>query len=201
MQELSIPVANDDGTMTPQHSVYKGTNLMLEASKLVGQDLSNPDKYAEWMNAAGFVNVQHILFKWPANPWPVDQKHKTLGLWTLANTLDGIEGFTMAMFTRVLGWQPEDVQAFLANVRKDCKDRHIHNYYKVLANLLQYSLGLDVQLICSGTLYLGKSPKKGSEGEAWRFSVVAKSDTTIIQNNWTWIWELLKVMSVGKEED
>jgi hypothetical protein len=70
------------------------------------------------MKATGFVNVQHILLKWPANPWPADQKHKTLGLWTLANALDGIEGFTIAMFTRVLGGNPEEVHALLVKVRR-----------------------------------------------------------------------------------
>jgi hypothetical protein len=131
MHELSIPVANDDGTMTPEHAVYKWTHYMLQSSKIVGQSLDNPPKYARWMRETGFVNVQHYVFKWPSNPWPKDDKHKLLGMWTLANILDGIEGFTMAMFTRVLGWQPAEVQRFLVDVRKDARDKSIHNYYNV----------------------------------------------------------------------
>jgi hypothetical protein len=131
MQETEAPIANDDGTMTPDDAVYKWTHLLLEASKRIGQSLDNPTKYAEWMREAGFVNVQHVVFKWPCNPWPRDKKHKTLGMWTLANALDGLEGFTMAMFTRVLGWQPEEVQSLLVNVRKDIKNKSIHNYLKV----------------------------------------------------------------------
>ena len=131
MQETEAPIANDDGTMTPDDAVYKWTHLLLEASKRIGQSLDNPTKYAEWMREAGFVNVQHIIFKWPTNPWPQDKKHKMLGLWVLANALDGLEGFTMAMFTRVVGWQPEEVQALLVDLRNDFKNKNIHNYYNV----------------------------------------------------------------------
>ncbi|KAH8750231.1 S-adenosyl-L-methionine-dependent methyltransferase, partial [Hyaloscypha sp. PMI_1271] len=128
MQETSTPIASDDGTMTPEHAVHKWTHFMLEASKRVGQSLDNPAQYAEWMRDVGFVNVRHVVYKWPCNPWPKDKKHKTLGLRTLVNAHDGVEGFTMAMFTRVLGWQPEDVQPFFVDVRKDLKNKGIHNY-------------------------------------------------------------------------
>jgi hypothetical protein len=79
---------------------------LLEASRRINQDLDNPPKYAQWMRDAGFVNVKQVRLKCPANPWPKDKKLKTLGLWNMANALDGLEGFTMAFFTRILGWQP-----------------------------------------------------------------------------------------------
>jgi hypothetical protein len=129
MRELSLPVCNDDNTLTPEHAIYKWSALMLDASHRINQCLDNPPKYAQWMREAGFVNVQYAMFKWPSNPWPKDKKHKTLGLWSLANTLDGLEGFTMAYFTRILGWQPDDVQVFLVGVREDNKNRQLHNYY------------------------------------------------------------------------
>ena len=131
MQETSVPIACDDGTMTPNHAIYKWTHLMLDASKRIGQSLDNPAKYAGWMRDAGFVNVQHTIYKWPCNPWPQEGKYKTLGLWTLANALDGVEGFTMAMFTRVLGWDSAEVQSFLVDVRKDFKNKGIHSYLTV----------------------------------------------------------------------
>jgi hypothetical protein len=117
MQDLSFPVCNDDNTLTTDHAIYKWSAYMLEASRRIHQDLDNPPKYAQWMREAGFINVQYVPFKWPSNPWPKDKKHKTLGLWNLGNTLDGLEGFTMAFFTRILGWQPEDVHVFLVGVR------------------------------------------------------------------------------------
>ena len=129
MQELAHPIRNDDGTLTPEHTIYKWSHLLLEATRRIGSSCDNPTKYAEWMRDAGFVNVQEVIYKWPSNTWPKDKKHKTLGLWNLANLLDGVEGFTMAMFTRILEWRPQAVHAFLVGVREDSKNRQIHNYY------------------------------------------------------------------------
>lgn len=131
MQELSLPICNDDNTLSPDDAIYKWSELMIEASGRLNQCLNKPSSYAQWMREAGFINVQCQVFKWPTNPWPRDKKHKTLGLWSLANTLDGIEGFSMAYFTRVLGWQPEQVHVFLADVRDDNKNRQKHNYCPV----------------------------------------------------------------------
>jgi hypothetical protein len=63
MQELSIPVANDDNTMTPDHSVYKWTYHILEASNPIGQSFENPPHYGEWMREVGSVNVEHVVNK------------------------------------------------------------------------------------------------------------------------------------------
>lgn len=39
---------------------------------------------------------------------------------------EGIEGFSLVLFTRILGWAPEEVQVLLSKVRKDFEDRNIH---------------------------------------------------------------------------
>jgi hypothetical protein len=129
LQELSFPVRNDDGTLTPDDAIYQWSAYMLEASRKIGQDLDNPERYSQWMKEAGFINVTYAQYKWPSNPWPRDTKHKTVGLWNQANTLDGLEGFSLAIFTRVLGWQPEEVLVFLIKVREDTRNRKIHNYW------------------------------------------------------------------------
>jgi hypothetical protein len=38
-------------------------------------------------------------------------------------------GLTMMLFTRCLGWSREEVEVFLADVRKEAKDKRIHSYY------------------------------------------------------------------------
>ncbi|KAK0099254.1 hypothetical protein ONS96_008488 [Cadophora gregata f. sp. sojae] len=131
MQELAFPGTCDDNSNPPSNALSKWNALMLEASTKMSKPLNNPPKYAEWMRDAGFTNVHSSLYKWPSNTWPKSKKEKTLGLWNMVNTLDGLEGFTMAMFTRVLGWTPEEVQIFLVDVRRDCKDRKLHNYWPV----------------------------------------------------------------------
>jgi hypothetical protein len=49
----------------------------------------------------------------------------------LENVLSGLDGFTMAAFTRISGWTPEDVELFLVDVRKEMKDTKIHAYWNM----------------------------------------------------------------------
>lgn len=53
----------------------------------------------------------------------------------------------MALYTRVLGWSPEEVQVFLAKVRDDMKSNRIHAYYKLLVfDSQSRGIGLDNHL-------------------------------------------------------
>lgn len=66
----------------------------------------------------------------PINPWPKARNLKELGRYNQVNVLEGMEAYTMASFTRVLGWHPDEVQAFLVGVRNEMMDRSIHMYCK-----------------------------------------------------------------------
>lgn len=52
-----------------------------------------------------------------------------VGMWMYSNLSGGVEGISMAIFTRGLGWSAQEVEAFLVDVRKDMKDTKIHGYY------------------------------------------------------------------------
>lgn len=44
---------------------------------------------------------------------------------------EGMEAFTLAPLTRILGWKPEEVGVLLFNVRKEMKDPRVHAYYNL----------------------------------------------------------------------
>jgi hypothetical protein len=69
------------------------------------------------------------MFMWPSNGWPKDPLMKTLGQWNQTNILEGLEGFSLALLTRVLGWQREEVDVFVARVSNDMRNRRIHAYF------------------------------------------------------------------------
>ncbi len=54
-----------------------------------------------------------------------------LGSWSYYNLLEGLQGASMMLFTKALGWSPEAVDVFLVDVRKELKDRNIHAYFPV----------------------------------------------------------------------
>lgn len=55
---------------------------------------------------------------------------KELGRYHQVNLLEGMEGHTLALFTRVLGWTAAEVQVLLAGVRSEVTDRSLHIYGK-----------------------------------------------------------------------
>lgn len=52
-----------------------------------------------------------------------------IGMWNNENITPSLEGLSLGMFTRVLGWQKEEVEIFLTEVRKDMKNPKIHAYF------------------------------------------------------------------------
>lgn len=66
----------------------------------------------------------------PLNPWPKDRKLKELGRYQQVNMIESMESYSMALFTRVLGWSSDKVQVFFAGVRQELTDRSLHIYAK-----------------------------------------------------------------------
>lgn len=58
---------------------------------------------ADLIRSAGFVDVVERVYKWPIGPWSADPKLKELGRWNLLNWEEGMEGWLLAVYTRVLG--------------------------------------------------------------------------------------------------
>lgn len=56
---------------------------------------------------------------------------KELGAYQQANIIQGLDAFSLALMTRVLGWSSEEVTVLLADVRKELLDRKIHLYGKM----------------------------------------------------------------------
>lgn len=56
---------------------------------------------------------------------------KAIGMWTLENFTSGLSAFSMAFFTRVLGWSKEEVEVFLVDVRREMNNRKVHAYWPV----------------------------------------------------------------------
>ena len=84
-----------------------------------------------WMEEAGFVDIVEHSFVWPIGPWPKDPKLKDLGRWGERNWVDGLEGWVLALYTRMLGWTYAQVMEFVDEFRKVIKDRKNHYYQEV----------------------------------------------------------------------
>ncbi|KAJ9665077.1 hypothetical protein H2201_004737 [Coniosporium apollinis] len=129
MQDTNFPMEAIDDTFGEDTALWEWNRLMLKASDTSGRPLSVAHLYKKWMIEAGFVDVVEIKYKWPQNTWPKGKRDKELGMWTLANILEGLQGFSLALMTRFLGLSAEEVELLLVDVRKDMRNRDIHSYW------------------------------------------------------------------------
>ncbi|KAJ0304196.1 hypothetical protein COL516b_006087 [Colletotrichum fioriniae] len=109
----------------------KWSKLLMEATDKIQRPITVAATFKQLVEDAGFVDVVEKREKWPFNPWPKDEKLKDLGSWSQASTMMGVEAISMAVFTRVLDWSPEETSVFCAEVRNEHKKIGVHAYYDV----------------------------------------------------------------------
>ena len=112
-------------------ALQRWNNLLLEGVSKMGKNGLACAKYKSQMIEAGFVDVEERKYVLPGNPWAKGEEQKILGTMQMTNILDGLHGFSISVFTKVLGMSVEEVELMLVDVRRDLKDRNIHFYYIV----------------------------------------------------------------------
>ncbi|KAL0930386.1 methyltransferase domain-containing protein [Colletotrichum truncatum] len=131
LQEFNLPLSDDD-TLKPEHSLYQSMAYLGEAAAKLNHAFIDLNALKPMMEAAGFVDVMEMRFKWPSNTWPRNQKFKELGAWNYENITSGLQGFLMAFLTRGLSWRADEVNVLAAQTRKDVGDRNIHAYWPMI---------------------------------------------------------------------
>lgn len=128
--ELAVELLSEDGS-TRGTSLEMWGPIALEAGDRFGKTLRIVDETKEHMEAAGFVNITYRKYKWPVGPWPKERKLKEIGAYNLLGWEDGIVGWAMFLFTKYLGWSPEEVYIWCAKIRKELRNRAIHGYHEM----------------------------------------------------------------------
>uniref|UniRef100_A0A093XFV1 Cyclin-dependent kinase-like 5 n=1 Tax=Talaromyces marneffei PM1 TaxID=1077442 RepID=A0A093XFV1_TALMA len=129
MQENDAWFQRDDG------SCPEWTQLFLEkldeASILSGRRLNVARDQKQYMIDAGFVNVHDEIFRLPLSPWHNDPRMKEIGRIRGVAMNEGVEGYSLALYTRFLGWSPTEVRILLAKVRSEFNDMQNQMYIAV----------------------------------------------------------------------
>jgi len=129
--EYSADWVTDDDSIPPGHIFHTASQKYIEAGDKMGKTFRILDLQKAYIEEAGLINVVEKRYKMPVGTWPKDKRLKEVGRWHLIEVHQGIEGWTLALFTRVLGWSYEEVQVFLAQIRDGFKDKGIHPYTRV----------------------------------------------------------------------
>lgn len=112
-------------------ALERWNDYIIEGVKRMGKNALACAKYKTQMVDAGFVDVTEKKVALPGNQWAKGEDHKMLGAMQLENIMDGLHGFSIGLFTKMLGMAAEEVELLLVDVRKDLRNTKIHFYYIV----------------------------------------------------------------------
>jgi len=87
------------------------------------------------MKAVGFVDVTSETRRLPLGTWPIDPVEKEIGRYNVLNFLEGMESYTLALFTRVLGMSAEQVRSLVDEAKKDVCNRKLRWYFDLYVTL------------------------------------------------------------------
>ena len=131
-QELDVNACCDDNSVPQDSYIQKWTANQEEGIAKLGLSLRISGEFLKSkMEASGFVNVTVRTFKCPVGTWPADRRLREVGAFQLVAMLDGLQGLTIALWTRFLGWGEQEIEVFLAKLRGDWRNPKIHSYWPV----------------------------------------------------------------------
>lgn len=94
---------SDDGSIQPGDMWDECGKLAIECGERFGKTFQIMERMKNLIEQAGFVDVVETKYKWPLGAWSTDQKLKDMGRWNMHHWNEGLEGWTMALLTRVMG--------------------------------------------------------------------------------------------------
>lgn len=134
--DIDLQARSDDGTLTASHPLYTWQQYLLESTERAGKPLRYDARTGQLLKDAGFVDVQEVIMKLPLSPWPSDPYLKDCGRWYNLGLSEGLEAFSLAPMTRVMGYSAEHVKSMLGPVQKDINNKQIHAYHNLYVQLL-----------------------------------------------------------------
>ena len=77
--------------------------LFREVGDKSGMTFEPAQRLKEWMEQAGFVNVQQKIIQVPVGQWPKDEKRKELGMWNQFRLDKGMRDMTERRMRKFMG--------------------------------------------------------------------------------------------------
>ncbi|KIW19019.1 hypothetical protein PV08_03309 [Exophiala spinifera] len=119
----------DDGTYSEESATYRWVAEFYRISRGAGLEFDAFPQYADFLKEAGFVNVKTHEEPVPIGTWPKNKRLKEIGMFFEHQFLEGaVDGYSLALFTRLGGWSEIETQMLLAQVRTETKSRKMHLY-------------------------------------------------------------------------
>ena len=132
MQDVIFDFRSPDNSLKDS-AIEKWMEKLKKAFESRGIDLTCVLRYKDYLEAAGFENIQQEEFLWPVGTWLKGKNLENLGRWCQANILDMLHAISIVPLTEYgpQSMSEEAVYLLLADVRKELCDTSIHTYLEV----------------------------------------------------------------------
>ncbi|OJJ45189.1 hypothetical protein ASPZODRAFT_152908 [Penicilliopsis zonata CBS 506.65] len=122
---------SEDNTFKPDNYLHIMASNLIEACRRIGKPLDVAPQIKGLVEAQGFIQADEKIFPIPLSGWAKDKRMKEMGLFTAVNHIEGVEALTVAPFSEVLGWSPEEIEVLIAGVRRDSERRDVHGLWNI----------------------------------------------------------------------
>ncbi|KAJ9485009.1 hypothetical protein VN97_g8347 [Penicillium thymicola] len=108
--------------------------LIHEAAAKFDKRINVIAEQKELMHSAGFVQVDEQIFKVPFGEWSDDPNLKRIGSFYVYQMQCALEGYTLRLFTKTLGWSKEDTGALINRAQEELqqKDLRLYSYFHLI---------------------------------------------------------------------
>ncbi|EXJ83292.1 hypothetical protein A1O1_06911 [Capronia coronata CBS 617.96] len=119
----------DDGTYPEDSQTYRWVTEFHRIARSADLEFDPFPQYAGLLESAGFINVQAHEERTPIGAWPKNKRLKEIGVYFEYQFLEGaVDGYSLALFTRVGNWSEQETQVLLAHVRQEVRTNKMHVY-------------------------------------------------------------------------
>ncbi|KXH42664.1 methyltransferase [Colletotrichum nymphaeae SA-01] len=127
LQDVDGQVHCDDGTMPSDWPLVRFTNHLVEAFAKFGTNSHAAVFGRQYLEQAGFVNIQHHTVKLPYGTWPRDKIMRLIGMYyrTACEEFFPVVG---AIHFQLLGWSKIEMEVLFAECRNAMRDPNVHAY-------------------------------------------------------------------------
>ncbi|CAG8926981.1 unnamed protein product [Penicillium salamii] len=127
-QEFDLHIVSEDGTHEEATALATWKDLLVKASTKFGKPMDVVTQLEEWMGNQGFRNFRADKYKCPVGGWAKNHRLKDIGRVGKVILLEIVEPYTLALFTRVLGFSYQDAQELMEQVRAELVSNSYHLY-------------------------------------------------------------------------
>ncbi|RSL56963.1 hypothetical protein CEP54_008530 [Fusarium duplospermum] len=124
-----LPEIRDD----PDHIFKRWAKVFWEATDKVNRTLriAMDGTMRKLITEAGFEKVVEKTYQVPCGAWSSDPRMKQIGAYNLAFMDESLEGFALFILREIMGWEYDEVQMFVMEMRRAIRNNKIRPYYLV----------------------------------------------------------------------